>query len=875
MVRDQLLEFLSLSAKVEKFSDGWMTLESGQRVLDFVSQYGANPFGGTDESMNSAVKEFFERGEPALCQPLSTHHSLSLKRRLSELAGFGQDGQVFLTQSGAESVELGIKLARATTGRKAMIALERGFHGKTTGALQLTANADYRNFFGVENDFVRRLAVGTVDELRAAFETLVADGAVNAVMLELVQGEGGMVALERAWVQALATLAREHDLLLIVDEVQTGLGRLGVPLALEHFGIEPDVVLLSKALGGGLVPIGACVARPDLVPREFSVYHSSTFANNNFTSFVACAFLDRLDALSANSRVMGDYLGDALDQLVKDHPNVFSHVSGIGMMRGLHLKPCHDEMSYVANFFRDSGLVSYLIAGWLFRKESVLVMPCFSCTSCLRVQPPLNADRAFINRGIAGLSALGELLQRESGYLALLGDFESKSPCTVAMRPSFPSMRVRAIGHHRARFRRMQFNIHPLHARSYMNSLPGASNGLAPDTRKRFEERVGTLSDIASGFGAECYSMPELEFDGTIISGRLYAINLTAEQMLGLSPLERRKTVALIAESSTRYGADVIGLGAFTSVIAQGGFLLRGLDATVTAGSSLTAYSAVHQSLENPPLAYAENFGVVGASGSVGALCWQMLILAVAEGASVRSLSLLYNPANPRALGELSKTVTRSLRSWTAMSASVGASAPAVGLLGAIAAAFERGCERASRVSPEATLAAFSAAVAEVLGRNLICICSSDDHTALGGIDRFLLATNSPHGLESLYTGARDARLYDIGMPASVDGARMALNGCETYTAGLIAASKPRTLGHGNMVDLPDGTLLGCFAETLTLAATDSTAAPAGAVIKLAEALRVGELAASIDLSPTVLAVNTWKTSVDPSFRAPVDELAS
>ena len=846
MIKDEFLKFLSLSDSVIKASDGWLTLTDGTRVMDFVSQYGASPFGGTDAQLAREIQGFFERRDPVLCQPLKTQNALALKRRLLQLAGF-DGGEVFLCQSGAETVEVAIKLARSATGKRATIALSGGFHGKTTGAVQLTANSEYRDYFGVENQFVRHLEIGPICDLEADFAQLVGDGTVNALVLELVQGEGGMRALNVDWAQKLAKLCRENDVLLIVDEIQTGLGRLGASLAIDLYGIRPDMVLLSKALGGGIVPIGACIVAPRVTPTNFSIFHSSTFANNDFTCFVANAFLDRLNDLNRNAKDIGDYLEIQLNLLVEGFPDIFSRASGLGLMRGLHLKPLCDTQSYVSTFFWHSGLIAYAASAWLFRKRNLLALPCFSMTSCLRLQPPLTSDRAFVDSAISSLRALAQMLRSDTGYLSLIAPIEAKIDHQVPMRVA-PTLAKPAVKKTAKLSRRLQFNMHPLHDRSYMNSLPRGVEHLNYGDSRLFDKRVTELSKIVSGFAAECYELPEMDFDGTNVGGRLFGINLTADQMLAQTPVERARTLGIIAKSATEYQADVVGLGAFTSIISRGGFLLRKLDAAVTAGSSLTAVSAVEAAMSKPALVTPAHFGVVGANGGVGMLCWQMLLLAATKTANISSIGLFYNPHNPLALAELAKSVKRCVSGWQHLPQCALGSVE----INALCEVQTLAKPYFSMSDPRQALAGFAAAIAEVLGKDLIVISPSNDAAALRRVDRFLLATNSTQNLDSLYLHANNALLYDIGMPATVDPAMLKSSGSTSVTAGLVRASTPWEFGRGNIVDLPPGVMLGCFGETLTLAATDPGAAPAGALIRLDEAMRVGELARSIGFAPTV-----------------------
>jgi acetylornithine/succinyldiaminopimelate/putrescine aminotransferase/predicted amino acid dehydrogenase len=850
MIRHSLFDFFGLNEKVLAARDGVLTLEHRQ-VTDFLCQYGANPFGGVDPRLATRVMDFFSNDAAVLCQPLQAAHALKLRTRLLDICGY-PGGDALLTQSGAETVELAVKVARASTGRPFTIALGGAFHGKTTGAVQLTANEDYSRYFGVTNSFVRRLEVGPLAELEASFAALVADGKVNAVIVEVVQGEGGMIAIAPDWLRQLQGLCKVAGVLFIVDEIQTGLGRTGHMLASTGLALAPDMVLLSKALGGGIVPIGACVMKAGLLPLDFTIFHSSTFTNNNFTAFVGHEALNLLQEALPHARELGQYLGDALSKLVARHADVYAASSGIGLMRGLHMRPTHDSQSLLTTFQWNSGLRSYAIAAWLLREQNLLSMPCFSKPSCLRLQPPLNATTLQIDRGIEALDALAELLRAPEVELALMGE-----PVTLVTRArTAPPAPHRKAPKTPRPLRRFQFNMHPLHDWSFLNSMPEGTQCLGTAAQARYSSRIHELSDIFSGFAAECLAIPDLTLGDVRLEGRLYGVNLTASQMMELSARERQKIQKSMVNSAMDYGAHVMGLGGFTSIVTHPG--LRRLDtgASVTSGSSLTAYAAVHAALNEPDLKQPEHFGIVGANGSVGGLCAQMLIRAAVVNRRIDRLTLFFNPHNPNGRRNLAKSLLRSIDSWQLSAAGALEDRAGWQALREIAQVFSAldvagGVQRLDRAPAQ-----LDHAIAQVLGRSLLDIRPFDDWASLKKVDRLLLATNSTTELSALHHCRDGAKLYDIGMPASVSVEIRQDRALHIVTAGVVRGPHGWTFGRGNMVELPPGVMLGCFAETMTLAATDPAAAPVGVSITLAEAERIGALARSVGLLPTSCAIS-------------------
>lgn len=238
--------------------------------------------------------------------------------------------RAFLCNSGAEAVEAAIKFARVSTGRPHIVAAMRGFHGRTFGALSATWEPQYRRPFEPLVPGFHHVPYNDVAALDAAVG---ADTA--AVLLEIVQGEGGVRPGDPAFLQAAQALCRERGALLIVDEVQTGFGRTGRLFACEHFGIEPDLMAVAKSMAGGL-PMGACLIgeRVGELPK---LSHGSTFGGNPLACAAALATLEvlRQENLTERAAVHGAYLLERLREL--DSP-LIRDVRGLGLLVGVELK---------------------------------------------------------------------------------------------------------------------------------------------------------------------------------------------------------------------------------------------------------------------------------------------------------------------------------------------------------------------------------------------------------------------------------------------------------------------------------------------------------------------------------------------------------
>jgi 4-aminobutyrate aminotransferase len=269
-----------------------------------------------------------------------------LCERLVAVAPMRGPTRVFLGNSGTEAVEAAIKLVRHATGRPNLIAFHGAFHGRSLGSLSLTASkAHYRGGFGPLLPGVFHAPYGEPGEIeRTIFRHLSRPEDVAAIFVEPIQGEGGYVVPPAGWLAELRALCDAHGILLVVDEVQTGVGRTGRMWAIEHEGVEPDVLLAGKGLASGL-PLSAVVARAEVMKWEPGM-HGSTFGGNPVACAAALATLDLVEGgLIRQAAARGDYLRACLDRLAASHP-VIRDVRGRGLMVGIEL-PDHDAAVHV------------------------------------------------------------------------------------------------------------------------------------------------------------------------------------------------------------------------------------------------------------------------------------------------------------------------------------------------------------------------------------------------------------------------------------------------------------------------------------------------------------------------------------------------
>ena len=412
-----LLSHIRFDKPIVRASGHYLYDGEGNAYLDFLAQYGAVPFGHNPDVLWDAVLQVRAAEEPSLVQPLISPAAETLAAKLVALSPCGP-GYVTFTNSGAETVEAAIKLARARTQRQVILSTHRGFHGKTMGAVSATGTAIYRAPFLVDTTHFDHVPYGDLDALAQRLKA----GDVAAFLVEPIQGEAGMIAPPSGYLAGAQALCKSAGTLFVLDEIQTGLGRTGKLFAAEHEGLKPDLLLLAKALGGGLASLGALVCSERAWTEDFGLYHSSTFANNHLSCAIGVAVLDAL--LQDESRVVreagarGEYLRRGLDDLVARYPKAYAGVSGLGLMQGLQIQSWEGSDSYFLSHASSTGTAVPLICGYLLAEHRILTAPTFNHSGVLRIEPSLTITKAEIDRLLLALEDVARRLT-QGDYLRL------------------------------------------------------------------------------------------------------------------------------------------------------------------------------------------------------------------------------------------------------------------------------------------------------------------------------------------------------------------------------------------------------------------------------------------------------------------------
>ena len=301
--------------------------DAGRSYVDLVAGIAVNALGHAHPAVVEAVsRQIATLGHTS--NLVANEPSMLLAERLLSLTG--RDGRVFFASSGAEANEAAFKMARRT-GRASVVAAEGSFHGRTMGALALTGQPAKRAPFEPLPEGVCFVPYGDAPALLSAVGSWTA-----AVVLEPVLGEGGVVPAPDGYLAAARRVTRERGALLVLDEVQTGIGRTGAWFAHQAVGVEPDVLTLAKGLGGGL-PVSACVAFGDAAGLLQPGQHGTTFGGNPVSCAAALAVLDTIerDGLLERAKALGEWLTSGIEDL--GHPAI-DHVRGAGLMLGIVLR---------------------------------------------------------------------------------------------------------------------------------------------------------------------------------------------------------------------------------------------------------------------------------------------------------------------------------------------------------------------------------------------------------------------------------------------------------------------------------------------------------------------------------------------------------
>src|SRR6202048_1876851 len=647
---------------------------NGIRYADFIAQYGAVPCGPDPEAVWRALETVRQESRPNLVIASISPAAGELAERLIAVAPPGLAHAVF-TNSGAEAVEAAIELARCRTGRFGILSAREGFHGLTLAGMSATDTEFFQRGFGAPAPGFRYVPFGNLAALEA---TLAArPDYFAAFLVEPIQGESGIHVAPAGYLKAALQLCRRFGALLILDEVQTGMGRTGTLFACEADGVTPDILTLAKALGGGLMPIGACLYRPEVYDEHFDLRHGSAFAGNTLACRAALATIAELTKddrrLLHHVAAVGDRLKEKLRELQDEYPALVKEIRGRGLMLGLELTLEHVSKTQdgLLAALQEHNLLLHLAVSFLLNVEQMRITTSFTHGHVLRIEPPLIADETLCDQLIGALRRLLNVLQCGDAS-HLLGHLADRSPVRAPYQLSQAQRRLSAssaVLPHRygeSEPTRFAFILHPLSIGD-MRRLDGTLKNFTDGELQRLRSRI--LPFIKP---SPVNQLAIRSADGSIAEGELILLPNLPSEILALPGDEALDLVQSAGDLGAERGAKVIGLGGFSSIVSDGGLALQTPPgATLTSGNSFTAWvamRAVEAVWGSRGFALATSrVAVVGAAGAIG----HALTLLCSE--RIGQMILIGNPrAGEASIGNLRAVVQDCERHVTSLSGKKG-----------------------------------------------------------------------------------------------------------------------------------------------------------------------------------------------------------
>src|ERR1700720_2321787 len=415
-----LLNLLDMNVRYERCEGAELFTEDGQRILDFLSGYCVHNAGHNHPHIVQALQKELEARGPVMLQSHVPELAGELAKRLCELAGGGLQ-KVFFCSSGSEGVEAAIKFARMNTRRDGLLCAKSAFHGLTAGALSLMSDAFWREGFG---PLLADAAVVPFGDL-AALEKQLNSKRFAAFVVEPIQSEAGINLPPQGYLKGAEAICRHTGTLFVVDEVQTGMFRTGPFLAGHHYGVRPDMVVMAKALSGGLAPVGATLMTDAVYEGVYSslrraIVHTSTFSENSLSMRAGLATLGVLERESLGARATE--LGEGLRQRLREELSSFEmvkEVRGLGMLSGIEFQsPSKLTLKIPFESFHaiHPAMFGQIVVMRLFRDKGILTQICGNNFMVLKVAPPLVVTEDEINEFVAAIRDVVEVMHSSPSF---------------------------------------------------------------------------------------------------------------------------------------------------------------------------------------------------------------------------------------------------------------------------------------------------------------------------------------------------------------------------------------------------------------------------------------------------------------------------
>jgi len=416
----RLLDVLGMNVRYASCLGAELFTEDGRRILDFNSGYCVHNVGHNHPGVVRAIKAELDRNGPAMLQGHVPELAGELAQRLCTQAG-GRLSKAFFCSSGSEGVEAVIKFARAHTKRSGIVYAGGGFHGLTCGALSLMDNPFWTAEFGPLLPETLPVPFGDLEQLAR----LLSSRKFAAFVIEPIQAEAGVLIPPPNYLEQAQSLCRRYGTLFVLDEVQTGMCRTGPFLAAHHFGVEPDMLILAKAISGGLVPSGAVLMSDAVYNSVFtsfkrSIIHTSTYSENSLSMRAGLATIDVLADSNLGERA--ERLGRALREKLTSRLSrydMIKDIRGLGMMSGIEFRPPKKlrlRILFEAFSRIHPAMFGQVLVMRLFRDKSIYSQICGNNFMVLKVAPALVISEAQLDEFVDAMEATVDLMHASTGF---------------------------------------------------------------------------------------------------------------------------------------------------------------------------------------------------------------------------------------------------------------------------------------------------------------------------------------------------------------------------------------------------------------------------------------------------------------------------
>lgn len=530
--------------------------------------------------------------------------------------------------------------------RPTCLSIKRGYHGKTTGALQLTHGESYRAPFsslGPISQFVCPDNAESLDKIVATtmieLPCVIRNGDnfefsteqfcnISSLFAEPLQGEGGIHPLKQGFLQHCRDVADDHNFSLIFDEIQSGMGRTGTFLYCEKMGVVPDVILLSKSLGGGLSKISVAAFEKSIYDADFDEVHSSTFAEDDLSAGIALEALNLIaqPEFLNKAGVIGQYLKNKLHHIAGKYTDVVDCVRGEGLFLGFVFKPQVNSESFVIRFLSETGMLGYTLAGHLLHEYGIRIGTTLSDALVLRIEPSLFITEQECDRLVHALERAAECIQKANAYelTKYMVDDMTGGTCDIK---DFRGINCGRLPEFEPGLPTVTFVATPASALHVMDS----DVSLKLYRPRQVVELLGKIVEVLGPVETETrtiesitgekinFRMLILMYDPIFISNRLSTGYLS----------DILDNIKVVQKDSEKFNHRVLGLGSYTSIVSHNGLDLTSDDIALTTGNALTVgmgARAILKSADEHKLDLSAcSMAVLGAGGNIGSVYSEVL----------------------------------------------------------------------------------------------------------------------------------------------------------------------------------------------------------------------------------------------------------